>query len=42
MEFLKAFLTEGIQFVLMCGVAVLAVLGGIALSKSKDARKDEE
>lgn len=42
MEFLKALLTEGIQFIVMGGVAVLAILAGSSLRKRKNANKDEE
>jgi len=42
MEFLKAFLTEGLQFILMGCVAVLAVIGGSKLRKSKNAKEKEE
>lgn len=42
MEFLKALLTEGMQFVVMAGVAFGAVLLGIKLRKRKNAAKEEE
>jgi len=42
MEFLKALLTEGMQFIVMAGVAFGAVLLGITLRKRKNAAKEEE
>lgn len=42
MEFLKALLTEGLQFIVMAGVAFGAVLLGIMLRKRKNAAKEEE
>lgn len=42
MEFLKALLTEGIQFIVMAGVAFGAVLLGCKLRARKNAAKEEE
>lgn len=40
MEILKAFVTDGVQFVIMGAVAVLAVIAGSKVRKLKDAKKD--
>lgn len=42
MEFLKALLTEGVQFVVMGAVAFGAVLLGICLRKRKNRATEEE
>ncbi len=42
MEFLKALLMDGMQFIVMAGVAFGAVLLGIMLRKRKNAAKEEE
>lgn len=42
MEFFKALLTEGLQFVVMAGVAFGAVILGSKLRKRKNAAKEEE
>ena len=42
MEFLKALLTEGLQFIIMGAVAFGAVLLGIRIRKRKNAGTEEE
>lgn len=42
MEFLQALLLNGVQFVIMGGIAVLGVMLGAKLRKAKTEKKNEE